>query len=134
MNKAFFLAIAAYLLPSFPLGYVWHMALFADSYHALNLFREDVIIPMGLVAMLTQAVLFAWAYPHLFGGLSWATGALRFGVVFGLLAWSYSTLPIAAKYQMSSISDFFWLETAFNLVQFVIVSPLIALAYRRSKA
>jgi hypothetical protein len=133
MNKAFFIAIAAYLLPSFPLGYAWHMTLFADNYHALNLFRNDVIIPMGLTSMLTQAVLFAWAYPRLFGGLPWLTGALHFGVVFGLLAWSYNTLPIAAKYQMSSVSDFFWLETAFNLAQFVLVSPLIALAYRGSK-
>lgn len=134
MNKAFFLAVAAYLLPSFPLGYGWHLILFADNYHALNLFREDVIIHMGLASMFTQAVLFAWVYPRLFGGLSWAAGAWRFGAVFGLLAWTYNTLPIAAKYQMSSVSDFFWLETTFNLVQFAIVSPLIALAYRGSKA
>lgn len=133
MNKAFFLAIAAYLLPSFPLGFIWHMMLFAGNYHALHLFREDVIIPMGLASMLTQAVLFAYAYPRLFGHLSWGTGALRFGVMFGLLAWTYNTLPIAAKYQMSSVADFFWLETAFNVAQFAIVSPLIALAYRGSK-
>jgi hypothetical protein len=114
MNKAFFLAIAAYLLPTFPLGYTWHLTLFADNYHALHLYRNDVLIPLGLTSMLIQAVLFAYAYPRLFGGLSWAAGALRFGVTCGLLSWSFTTLPVAAKYQMASVGDFMWLETAFT--------------------
>jgi hypothetical protein len=133
MNQAFFLAVVAYLLPTFPLGYTWHLVFFADQYHALHLYRDDVIIPMGLASMAIQAVLFAYAYPRLFGRLPWSAGALRFGVVFGLLAWSFTTLPVAAKYQMASVIDFVWLETAFNVVQFAIVSPLIALAYRGSK-
>jgi hypothetical protein len=45
-------------------------------------------------------------------------------------SWSFTTLPVAAKYQMSSVQDFLMLETAFTVVQFAIVSPLIALAYR----
>ena len=130
MNKPFWLAFAAYLLPSFPIGYTWHLMLFADNYHRLDLFRDDVIIPLGLASMLTQAVLFAWMYPRLFGNLKWTVGALRFGVVFGLLSWSYTTLPVAAKYQMTSVSDFMWLESAFTLQQFAVVSPLIALVYR----
>jgi hypothetical protein len=41
-------------------------------------------------------------------------------------------LPVAAKYQMSSVTQFLALETAFVLLQFAIVSPLIALACRGS--
>jgi hypothetical protein len=52
------------------------------------------------------------------------------GASFGLLAWSFAVLPVAAKYRMASVQDFVVLETAFTIVQFVIVSPLIALAYR----
>lgn len=132
MNKTFVLAVLAYLLPTFPLGYFWHLVTFADQYHQLAMYRDDVIIPFGLASMAIQAVLFAWAYPRLFGAdaAQWLRGALGFGIFFGALAWSLAVLPVAAKYRMSSVQDFLVLETAFTALQFLIVSPLIALAYR----
>ena len=66
MKKSFWLAVFAYLLPTFPLGYAWHLVTFKDAYDRLNLFRAEVIIPFGLASMLVQAVIFAWAYPKLF--------------------------------------------------------------------
>lgn len=90
------------------------------------------LIPFGLGSMLMQAFFFAWAYPRLFstGRKDWIGSALRFFGSFGALAWSFTTLPVAAKYQMTSVADFLKLETAFTAVQFAIVSPLIALACR----
>lgn len=130
MHKSFWLAVLAYLLPTFPLGYVWHLVTFADSYQALALYRDDVIIPLGLTSMVIQALLFAWAYPKLFGDGGWLRGALRFGLFFGALAWSFAVLPVAAKYRMASVQQFMQLETAFTFVQFLIVSPLVALVFR----
>lgn len=130
MNKSFWLAIAAYLLPTFPIGYSWHLVVFAEQYHRLDLYRADVIIPFGIASMLIQALLYAWSYPRLFGALTWKPGAFRFAVWAGLLSWSYTTLPIAAKYKMTSITDFILLETGFTILQFAVVAPLIALAYR----
>lgn len=131
-KKPFWFAVLAYLLPTFPLGYAWHLQTFADQYHRLDLLREDVIFPMGLGSMLLQALLFAWAYPRLFGhGRTWLQGAAGFGLVFGTLAWSFAVLPVAAKYRMASVADFVLLETGFTLLQYAIVSPLIAWVYRR---
>jgi hypothetical protein len=132
MSKSFWLAVLAYLLPTFPLGYVWHLVTFKDAYDRLDLYRAEVIIPFGLASMLVQAVIFAWAYPKLFSTRSedLLVSAARFGGVFAALAWSFTTLPVAAKYQMSSVADFVKLETAFTILQFAIVSPLIALAHR----
>jgi hypothetical protein len=132
MNKSFWLAVFAYLLPTFPLGYFWHLVTFADRYHQLAIYRDEVIIPLGLASMVIQALLFAWAYPRLFGNrtASWRSGALNFGLVFGALAWSFAVLPVAAKYRMSSVLDFVLLETLFTALQFAVVSPLVALAYR----
>jgi len=114
------------------LGYFWHLAVFADQYHRLEIYREDVIIPMGLASMMMQAGIYAWAYPKLFGvkGEGWGRNALRFGLVFGALAWSFTILPVAAKFQMTSVRDFIMLETGFTVLQYAVVSPLIALAYR----
>ena len=131
--RAFWLGFLAYLLPTFPLGYFWHLSIFAASYERLELFRPDVIIPFGLSTMVIQGLIFSWAYPKLFPPhrVSWTSGALGFGAVFGLLAWSFAVLPVAAKYRMTSVADFIILETAFTALQFVIVAPLMALAHRR---
>lgn len=134
MSRAYWLAVSAYLLPTFPLGYLWHLTAFRQQYERLQLYRDQVIIPFGLGSMLVQALLFAWIYPRLFDTTrdAWVTSALQFGAVFGLLAWSFTTLPVAAKYRMSSVPDFLALETAFTIVQFAVVSPLIALAWRQA--
>ena len=136
MRRSFWLGALAYLLPTFPLGYVWHLVTFADAYAQLELYRSDVIIPFGLASMLVQAAVFSWAYPRLFSTLSqdWARSALRFFGVFGFLAWSFTTLPVAAKYRMTSVSQFMMLETAFTVLQFAVVAPIMALVQRRHRS
>lgn len=131
-SSRFCLAVAAYILPTFPLGYVWHLVLFREQYHALQLYRADVIIPLGLASMAIQALAFAWIYPRVFSTQreAWISSAVRFFAIFSVLAWSFTTLPVAAKYQMASIPMFLALETTFTLAHFLVVSPLIALAYR----
>ncbi len=133
MNTAFWKAALAYLIPTFPLGYAWHLVTFHAQYEQLKLYRSEVIIPMGLASMAVQSVFFAWAYPRLFSTASsqWVSSALRAWVIFGGLAWSFTTLPVAAKYQMTSVPLFLALETAFTVVQFAAVAPLLALAMRR---
>lgn len=133
MSRSFWLAVAAYLLPTFPLGYFWHLVTFAEQYHRLSMYRSEVIIPLGLASMVIQAVVFAWAYPRLFDTRreAWLRSAGLATAVFGVLAWSFTTLPVAAKYQMTSVPDFLQLESAFTALQFLVVSPLIALAHRQ---
>lgn len=132
MSPQFWLAVLAYLVPTFPLGYFWHLKTFKRTYDGLEIFRNDMIIPMGLGSMLLQAILFAWAFPHLMptGSGEWARGALGFFMFFGLLSWSFMVLPVAAKYRMASVSRFFAVETAFVALQFAVVSPLVAWAYQ----
>ncbi len=132
MRKRFWLAALAYLLPTFPLGYVWHLVSFQEAYERLALYRSQVIIPLGLCSMLIQALFIAWAYPRLFSMRrdDWLISAGKFALLFGALAWSFTTLPVAAKYDMTSVADFLKLETAFTALQFVVIAPLISLAYR----
>ncbi len=133
MSRRFWWAFAAYLVPTFPLGYAWHLVTFADAYDRLGIYRDEVIIPFGLLSMAVQAAIFAWAYPRLFSTRrdDWLRSAAAFAGVFGGLAWSFAVLPVAAKYQMTSVGDFLVLETAFTGVQFLLAAPLIALAYRQ---
>lgn len=132
MTHQFWLAVGAYLLPTFPLGYFWHLTTFREQYERLDVYRQHVIIPFGLASMVVQAAAFAWLYPRLFSTSrdAWLRGAVGFGVLFGVLAWSFTTLPVAAKYRMTSVRTFLVLESAFTAVQFIVVSPLIAWAWR----
>src|SRR5215207_7555940 len=116
MSRAFWLSVLAYLLPTFPIGYFWHLSWFAGRYDGLALYRHDVIIPFGFASMLIQAVTFSWFYPRVFSTQppQWLTSALRCFAVFGLLSWSFTTLPVAAKFRMSSVSEFMLLETGFT--------------------
>lgn len=132
MGASFWLAAAAYLLPTFPLGYFWHLKTFRGQYERLAVYRDSMIIPFGLLSMGLQALLFAWLYPRLFNTAhdAWLSSALQFAAVFGILAWTFATLPAAAKYRMTSVGEFLRLETGFTVLQFLVVSPLIALAWR----
>jgi hypothetical protein len=132
MHPNYWLGVAAYLLPTFPLGYIWHLRTFKARYDRLEMYRAEVLIPLGLASMLAQALIFAWVYPLVFDTSSnaWVGSAVRFALIFGTLAWSFTTLPVAAKYRTASVRAFLVLESAFTVVHFAIVAPLIALAFR----
>jgi hypothetical protein len=133
-NQRFWLGVAAYVLPTFPLGYVWHLVLFAPQYHALQIYRPDVIIPFGLLSMLIQGLLLSWLFPKIVNGgatSSWLRQGLTFGLLVGIFAWTLTTIAVAAKHVMTSVPLFLALETGFTILQYAIIGPLIALAYRR---
>ena len=132
MGRRFWLGLLGYALPTFPLGYAWHLVTFADRYEALDIYRDDMIIPFGLVAMLLQGAIFSWLYGKVFApqAASWLKSRLAFGAIAGVLTWTFTTLSVGAKHVMTAVHDYLALETAFTIVQFLIVGPLIALAWR----
>ena len=131
-SRSFWLGMAAYLVPTFPIAFVWHLVLFEPNYHALQIYRADPIIPFGLASMIIQAIIFSWVFPRVFAGSNGSVlkNGLLYGLGADLLSWSFTTMAVAAKHPMASISDYVLLETAFTVLQFLIIGPLIALAYR----
>ena len=131
-TRAFWLGFAAYVVPTFPIAFIWHLVAFAPAYHALSMYRDDVIIPFGLLSMLIQAAAFSWTYPRAFADRgAWLRNGLRYGLALAVVSWSFTTLAVAAKNVMTSVPTYLLLETGFTLVQFTVVGPLIALSYWR---
>jgi hypothetical protein len=128
----FTLGVLAYLVPTFALGFLWHLVLFDGYYKALAIYRTDVIIPFGFLSMLLQGLVFAWIYERVFadrdGGL--AANATAYAVLGAVLSWSFTTLAVAAKNVMTSVPSFMLIETGFTTAQWVMVGPLTALAFR----
>ena len=133
MKTRYGLAILAYLIPTFALGFSWHLILFKEYYAALQIYRSDVIVPLGLGSMLIQAVVFAWIYDTAFArqSASWLVRAMRFAATGAILSWSFTTLAVGAKNLMASVPDYLAIETGFTIVQWIIVAPLMALAFTR---
>ena len=128
--KRYISALLAYLVPTFALGFVWHLVLFQSYYDALAMYRRDIIVPFGFLSMLIQAAVFAWLYQRIFAGRLgrlW-TKVLAYGAVGSMLSWSFTTLAVAAKNVMASVPDYLLIETAFTIVQWTLVAPLTALA------
>ena len=131
-SRRFWLGMAAYIVPTFPIAFVWHLVLFEPNYRALQIYRPEPIIPFGMASMLIQSMVFSWIFPRVFAGSrdSVLKNGLLYGLGAGVLSWSFTTLAVAAKQPMASIPDYVVLETAFTVLQFLIVGPLMALAYR----
>jgi hypothetical protein len=129
--KKHVLAVAAYMLPTFPLGFFWHLTVFADHYRSLQVYRDDILIPFGLLSMVVQGVVWSVLYRRLFAGEPVLRGALKFAALACPLAWSFLVVAVSAKHQMASVSGYVGIETAFIVVQYAVVSPLIALVYAR---
>lgn len=129
MRMRFVLGVLAYMLPTFPLGYVWHLMLFKTYYDALDIYRPDVLVPFGLASMVIQGIAWAFIYSRLFAGEPILRGAVKFAVLAAPIAWSFAVLAVGAKHRMASVSEFVAIETGFFLLQYAVVSPLIASAF-----
>jgi hypothetical protein len=131
MTKRIGLAALAYLVPTFVLGFVWHLILFKGYYDALAMYRHDVIIPFGFLSMSVQAGLFAFIYEQSFAGRNASVLArgLAYAAFGALLSWSFTTIAVAAKNVMTSVPDYLVIETSFTAVQWLIVGPLTAFVH-----
>lgn len=132
--RSFILGVLAYVVPTFALGFVWHLVLFERTYDALTIYRPDIIIPFGFLSMLIQAVIFAWIYETSFALRNgpFLARAFHYAALGAVLSWSFTTLAVAAKNIMSSVPDYLVIETAFTVVQWLMVGPLTVLAFRQT--
>jgi hypothetical protein len=133
MNRVY--AVFAYLVPTFALGFVWHLVLFQTYYEDLAIYRRDIIVPFGFLSILIQAVIFAWVYERVFAhlGSSRLTRVFGYGALGAILSWSFTTLAVAAKNVMTSVPEYLLIETAFTIVQWAIVAPLTVFVSRQSR-
>jgi len=131
MTLRFVFGVLAYLVPTFALGFIWHLVLFQRDYEALAIYRQDIIIPFGFLAMAIQACLFGWIYQQGFAARAGSVMARGFAyAAFGaVLSWTFTTLAVAAKNRMGSVPDFLLIETLFTVAQWLMVGPLTALAF-----
>ncbi len=116
MTSFYFLALA-YLVVSFALGAIWHMVLFKEYYKKLAIYSniEKPRFSFGFSSMLLQAIVFAYIYPLIASPWLFSLG------LFMLLT-SFMVFAEAGKQNATSLSGFVMIQTAFSLVQTLLVT------------
>lgn len=134
-TKKFIGAWLAYLTVTFPVAYVWHLVLFDDLYRKLAIFSriDDPIIPLGFASMLIQGAILAYVYPRLSRRQNPAVDGIKFGILMGLLLGSVAVLAEAAKQNVTSLSTWLLLESAYYLIQFALSGLAIGLVYGKAR-
>ena len=128
--KKYLKAGLAYLLVTFPLAVLWHLVVFKETYDALGIFsREEPIVALGFFVILFQGLLLSYAYPLFYRGGHPAKAGLKFGLLMGLFLWSSQVVAAAAKHEVSSLSLWLGIETAYFALQFALVGLAIGLVY-----
>jgi hypothetical protein len=116
-----------YVVATFAIAYPWHLKWFGARYKALEIYRDEVLPQFGLASMIIQGVCFAMVYGALFAPIdAWLMRALAYGAFGAVFSWSFTTLAVAAKSRMTSIRDYMAIETAFTVVQWIVVATITA--------
>src|SRR5258705_770808 len=113
----FVLSLLGYLVPTFVLGFVWHLKLFHEYYRELGIYRPDVIIPLGFLSMLIQGCVFASVYPRVMTAPDQVSSGLMFAAGAGLLSRTLTTLAVGAKHPNAWGRRFVVYETAVTATQ-----------------
>jgi hypothetical protein len=128
--RKFVLAATAYVIVTFVIAASWHLVFFKDLYDELAIFsRKDPLIPLGIVSILTQALVLAYLYPALYKGGSPGKEGLKFGLLIGVLMASVAVFAEAGKQNVSSLTTWLVFETAYYLLQFGLLGVIIGLIY-----
>ena len=48
--------------------YLWHLTIFATYYQSLEVYREDIVVPLGVLSMVIQGIVWAVIYERMFAG------------------------------------------------------------------
>jgi hypothetical protein len=118
-----------FLIVVFPLGYAWHLVVFKSRFEAMGyLGRDQPVIALGIAAMAIQAVATAVLFSLLTVQLPVIPAAATAVGLLTVVIWSVQVFAHAAKFKVE-VLPFLWLETAYFVVQFVLVFALYALAF-----
>jgi len=132
-TRKFILAAIAYIIVTFAVAASWHLVFFKDLYDQLAIFsRKEPLIPLGIVSIVTQALILAYLYPVIYKGGSPSKEGLKFGLLIGALMASVAVFAEAGKQNVSSLATWLVLETVYYLLQFGALGVIIGLIYGRS--
>lgn len=134
IKKEFFLSVLGYFIVTMIIAVVWHLIIFHEKYVEMGAFtRVEPIMPLGMAAVILQAVVFAYLYPAYLKFIDRPSSVLRgvtYSLIMGINVWTVMVFATAAKFKIEPVFDFVVLGTAFQILQFVLVGITIGLIHK----
>ncbi|MBV1859595.1 MAG: hypothetical protein KUG77_14370 [Nannocystaceae bacterium] len=124
------LAFLAFVIPTLMVGFGWKYGLFREEYGALQMHRADISMVLAFGSLFIQAAFWAFVCSRLTAQGLWRRAAHLF-LLACPLGWSFAVCMVGAKHVMTSVPDFVMLESAFTVVMYLVVCPLISASYAR---
>ena len=128
MTTTFIIATVAYIVFNFVFALVWNLGLFKKQYAEMtgSTGREKPIIPLGLVAIIVQALALSTVFALFYQG----TNPIGEGLMLGLLVGSYSAVygafVVPAKFKIEPIWKYATLELVYGILHFGIAGIMLA--------
>lgn len=128
ITTTFIIATVAYIVFNFVFALVWNLGLFKKQYAEMagTTAREKPIIPLGLVAIIVQAL----ALSVLFSSFYQGTNPIGEGLMLGLLIGSYSIVygafVVPAKFKIVPVWKYAMFEVAYGVLHFGIAGVILA--------
>lgn len=119
----------AYVIPTMPYAYFWHMVWFKDKYEQWQYFGDDASIPLGFTSMVIQGIVLSYAYTLLPIEHSAIANGLFFSAVMGIFFWSTHVISAMAKHGATRTREYLVMETVYLIGQFGLFGLLIGVVH-----
>lgn len=131
ITKTFLVGVGAYIMFNFAFAMIWNMVVFKKMYDRLTegIAREKPIIPLGLLAIIVQAIALAILFSLFFNGENPISEGLMFGLLIGSYSIVYGAFVVPAKFTIKPISQYAILELVYGILHFGIAGIIMALIF-----
>ena len=123
------LGALAYIVPTFPYAYFWHMKIFKKKYDKWQYAGSKPSPPLGLLSMIVQGAALSYGYSMLSAERSSILTGLAYAAFMGVFFWSAHVIAGMAKNEHCRNKGFFFMETIYLAGQFAIFGLLVSLIY-----
>ncbi len=123
------LGALAYILPSMPLGYFWHLTVFKKQYDNWQYFPADRSVPLAFIAMVIQGTILSVTYAILPVEHASIANIFIFASIMGIFFWSRVVVPSMAQHPTTRKPGFFFLETAYVIGQYALFGAFLCVVY-----
>ena len=128
--KKIIFSTISFVVLSMAVAYPWHFVWFHDLYEDMGAFtRSEPIIPLGMLAMISQGIIIAYLYPYFYKGENPIIQGIKFSLIIGAVVYSVMGFAMAAKIDINPISTFLFYSVIFQLIQFVLTGTALGLIY-----
>ena len=123
------LGALAYIIPSMPWGYFWHLKVFNKKYQKWEYFGTAPSVPLAFLAMVIQGTILSVVYALLPVEHTSRVNVFYFVSIMGVFFWSRVVVPSMARHAPTRKMSFFFLETAYLVGQYALFGAFLWLVY-----